>query len=117
MMQGSSEAGPGFYANPDGIKDTAKRLDEASKDMHRYSVEMRKAMFGTQTEPGTTSGPVTVFGAMTPWAVNLGQKFNDLIDEVAGYGYVLGDTMSEAAEQLRKTGDIYAKTDSEISGN
>ncbi|HEX5115259.1 MAG TPA: hypothetical protein VFW65_08680 [Pseudonocardiaceae bacterium] len=112
-----SEQGPGFYANVAGIKGIAAQLTDAADAMHRRTTEMRDAMFGAATEPGTTSGPTVVFGSLTAGGAQLGGKFDDLIAEVAGYGYALGDTMSAAAEQLHRTGDIYAKTDQEIAGH
>jgi hypothetical protein len=84
--------------------------------MHDRTTEMRALMFDGATEPGATAGPVLVFGGMTSGGATLGQKFDDLIAEVALYGETLGKTMSAAAGQLRKTGDIYARTDAEIAG-
>jgi hypothetical protein len=111
------EQGPGFYANVAGIKGIAAQLTDAAHAMHQKTTEMRGAMFDSAAQPGSTVGPGVVFGAMTAGGSQLGQKFDDLIAEVAGYGYALGDTMAAAAEQLHRTGDIYAKTDQEIAGN
>jgi hypothetical protein len=109
--------GPGFYANATGIKGVATQLTDAADAMHRRSTEMRDAMFDPATQPGTTAGPALVFGTMTAGGVQLGQKFDDLVGEVAGYGSALGDTMSGAADQLHRTGDIYAMTEQEIAGD
>jgi hypothetical protein len=117
-MERSHEQGPGFYADPEGIKGIAKRLSDAAEAMRVNADEMVTGeMFGTETEPGKTSGPVSVFGTYTPGGAQLGQKFNDLIGELASYGRALGDSMSTAADQVSKTGDIYVQTDADVSGS
>ncbi|GAA4661198.1 hypothetical protein [Amycolatopsis dongchuanensis] len=115
-MTGNS--GPGFYADPEGIKGIAKRLSDAAEAMRANADEMvLDCMFGTANEAGTTSGPCSVFGARTPGGARLGQKFDDLIGELASYGRALAGSMSTAADQLSRTGDIYVQTDSDVSGN
>ncbi|MEV6622302.1 hypothetical protein AB0M83_17710 [Amycolatopsis sp. NPDC051106] len=116
-MQDKPERGPGFFADTGGIKGIAAQLEDAASDMRARTAEMRDVMFGGTTEPGATTGPALVFGGTTAGGATLGRKFDDLIAEVASYGQALGETMSAAAGQLRTTGDIYARTEHEISGN
>ncbi|TNC29097.1 hypothetical protein [Amycolatopsis alkalitolerans] len=107
-----NEPGPGYQVNPDAVHRIANDLTDAAAQMHRITNEMHTAMF-----PSTTrlDSPTTVFGNQTPGGPYLGQRLNDLVWALANYGYSLGTTMSDAAGQLHKAGDIYARTDNEVA--
>lgn len=100
----------GYSVKPDDVRRIAKDLKDAADDFHKHTKDMRTVMFAGDSR---SSVPAMLFGEQKPNGPWLGQRYNDLIDGLANFGYALGTTMSDGAEQLSKAGDIYAQTDEE----
>lgn len=104
--------------------DIAELQSIANKDLPDVSEVLRdqahRVMFTlektTDTISGMVDGSSAAFGTMIPEAVDLGRKYNAIIDALAHVGIALSESVDTAAQRLNTIADNYQRIEEHIAG-
>lgn len=93
-------SGPGFYVHTDKLHGVATDFDNIGDHLKSEAQEIRSLE--------TPVGSNVVFGIQVNESVVLGGKYNDLINMLAAYGEMLGETLKLWSSQMDASANLYA---------
>lgn len=96
-------SGPGFSVHTKKMGGIAADFEKIGEHLDGEAKRMRSL----ETPPGSNA----VFGIQLDESVILGGKYNDLVNMLAAYGEMLGETLKLWSLQLTASGNAYAETD------
>lgn len=106
-------SGPDIQVSTPAVHQAAGKIHDDGQTLKDAAGQMRgKEMHGSHRGG---DGPSDAFGLAIAESAQLGVHFTDLINMLAAYGELLGDTLQHAAEQMHTMGTNYADVDDSMA--
>jgi len=106
-------SGPDIQVSPSTVHQVAGKIDKDGENLRKVAGQMQaKEMHGSHRGG---DGASDAFGLAIAESAQLGVHFTDLLNMLAAYGELLGDTLQHAAEQMHTMGTNYTDVDDSMA--